>query len=66
MTEKQSRKLNLRLARRGERVPDLDADPMGRRTLVLGTDGVHILFGQEAGMTCLWWAGRLRCFVSGD
>lgn len=56
----------LRLAQRGERVPDLDADVMGRRTVVLQTDGVHILFGREAAVTCALEASIWRCFVSGD
>ncbi len=56
----------LRLAPRGERVPDLDADVMGRRPVVLKTDGVHILFGHEAAITCVLEATAWRCFVSGD
>jgi hypothetical protein len=56
----------LRLAGRGESVPDLDADDLGRRRVILQTDGVHILFGQQAGVTCVWQAGTVRCFIPGD
>jgi hypothetical protein len=56
----------LRLARRGERVPDVGTDVGRRRTVVLQTDGVHVLFGQEAGITCVWRAGAFGCFISGD
>ena len=56
----------LRLARRGERVPDVGMDVGRRRTVVLQTDGVHVLFGQEAGVTCVWRARAFDCFISGD
>ena len=56
----------LALARRGERVTDLDADLNGDSTFVLGSDGIHVLFAQEAGSTCVYERRRFRCVVSSD
>jgi hypothetical protein len=56
----------LALARRGERVADLEADLNGDSTFVLRADAIHILFGQEAGSTCVYERGRFRCVLSSD
>lgn len=60
----------LALARRGERVPDLDADENGGRTYRLAHDGIHILYGEVGGTTCELMpnvaARRFRCRTSGD
>jgi Mrp family chromosome partitioning ATPase len=59
---------HLALARRGERVLDLDADENGTRTRKLARDAIHILYGEVAGMTCSWMANQRRfdCWTSGD
>jgi hypothetical protein len=62
----QSRGAYLALARRGERVADLEADLNGDSTFVLRADAVHILVGQEAGSTCVYERGRFRCVLSSD
>jgi len=60
----------LALARRGERVPDLDADENGTRTYRLARDGIHILYGEVAGTTCQLMPNasprRFQCRTSGD
>jgi hypothetical protein len=56
----------LALARRGERVADLEADLNGDSTFVLRSDGIQVLFAQEAGSTCFYRRGRFRCIVSSD
>ncbi|MDQ3995442.1 MAG: hypothetical protein M3303_00310 [Gemmatimonadota bacterium] len=56
----------LALARRGERIADLEADPNGDSTFVLRSDAIHVLFGQESGGTCVYERGRFRCVVSSD
>ena len=60
----------LALARRGERVPDLDADENGTRRYTLAHDGIHILYGEVAGTTCRLMpsvgARRFVCRTSGD
>jgi hypothetical protein len=58
--------LALALARRGERVTDLEADLNGDSTLVLRSDGIHVLFAHEAGSTCVYQRGRFRCVLSSD
>jgi hypothetical protein len=60
----------LALARRGERVPDLDADENGTRSYKLARDGIHILYGEVAGITCQLTPTvsprRFQCRTSGD
>jgi hypothetical protein len=60
----------LALARRGERVPDLDADENGTRSYRLARDGIHILYGEVAGTTCQLTPNvsprRFQCRTSGD
>jgi hypothetical protein len=56
----------LRTARRGEHVLDLDKDANGDSSFVLSNDAVDIIFKGEAGITCLYEAGRWRCVISGD
>jgi len=60
----------LALARRGERVADLDADENGTRSYKLIHDGIHILYGEVAGITCQVTPNvsprRFQCRTSGD
>jgi hypothetical protein len=60
----------LMLARRGERVPDLDADANGDKTYVLMHDGIHIVYAEAAAITCRWLPQRtqpaFQCAISGD
>jgi hypothetical protein len=62
--------MHLALARRGQRVPDLDADENGTRTYRLAHDGIHILYGEVAGTTCQLMPKirprRFECRTSGD
>lgn len=53
-------------ARRGERRLDLDQDPNGKKRFVLRTDGVDVLYAEQAGHTCLFADGRFRCVLTGD
>jgi hypothetical protein len=69
-TEPVSELTHLALARRGERVPDLDADENGTRSYKLARDGIHILYGEVAGITCQLTPNvsprRFQCRTSGD
>jgi len=56
----------LRTSRRGERVLDLDKDPMGDSSIVLRHDAVDIPSTEGTGMTCLYEHARWRCVTSGD
>ncbi len=59
-----NRETYLGRARRGERRPDLQTDPSGGSQFVLRTDAIDIIYGGQAGHTCLYEHGEFRCVIT--